>query len=108
MRKYIYIYEIIILLSSAIKLYKSLPTISLKIFNDHFLYDKIKLNFLFYMRYSSIISKKEFSSIYNISYISNDSNLFSIIKEKNKKHILLFDSYQTFSNKQLIKYNNIS
>ena len=107
MKKYIYIYELIILLSSAIKLYKSLPTISLEIFNDNFLFDEIKLNFLFYMRYSSIISKKEFSPIYKISYISKDSTLFSIIKEKDKKHILLFDSYKTFSNKKTSNISNI-
>lgn len=107
MRKFIYIYEIIILLSSTIKFYKSLPTISLKIFNDHFLFDEIKLNFLFYMRYSSIISKKEFSPIYKISYISKDSNLFSIIKEKEKKHILLFDSYEAFFNKKTSNISNI-
>lgn len=107
MRKFRYFYEIIILLSSTIKFYKSLPTISLKVFNDHSLFDEIKLNFLFYMRYSSIISKKEFSPIYKLSYISKDSNLFSIIKEKNKKHILLFDSYHTFSNKKTSNISNI-
>ena len=107
MRKFIYIYIIIILLLSTIKFYKSLPTISLKIFNDHFLFDEIKLNFLFYMRYSSIISKKEFSPIYKISYISKDSNLFSIIKEKEKKHILLFDSYEAFFNKKTSNISNI-
>jgi len=107
MRKFIYIYEIIILLSSTIKFYKSLPKISLKIFIEHFLFDEIKLNFLFYMRYSSIISKKEFSPIYKISYISKDSNLFSIIKEKEKKHILIFDSYEAFINKKTSNISNI-
>ena len=59
-----------------------------------------------YMMYT-IISKKEFSPIYKLSYISKDSNLFSIIKEKNKKHILLFDSYHTFSNKKTSNISNI-
>ena len=95
--------RLIILILFIIKFSLSLPTISLQILEDHILLYEIKLNFLFYMRYCEIISKKEFSSIYRISYISKDSNISSFYK--NKDNILLFDSFSNFSIK---KTNNIS
>ena len=86
------------------------PSIYLKIFNNTNLLDVFKLNFLFYSNYSKIISKKEFSSIYRISYIYKDSNYtfnsrpMHIQKERN---ILLFDSFSTFSKKKACNISNI-
>ena len=83
------------------------PFIYLKILKDNVLLDEIKINFLFYIKYSKIISKQEFSPFYKLSYISKDYNFTSFSRFKNEKHILLFDSFSTFSNKKACNISNI-
>ena len=100
-------FELVIYLSFLFKYTILYPTLSLKIFNGHILLDEVKLNFLFYMKYSKIISQKEFSSIYKISYISKNYNFTSFSKTKNEKHILLFDSNSTFITKRTNNISNI-
>ena len=101
----IYIYKIFILLVFLIEFANLYPTITLKIFNGNNLIDEQELNFQFYLKYNKIISSQEFSSIYKISYVSEESKFTPILKNKNEKQILLFDSFDTFSS---IKSSNMS
>ena len=102
--------KILVILLFLTKSYKLYPSIYLKILNNNILLDEFKLNFLFFTKYSKIISKKEFSSIYKISYIYKDSNYSFNSKwthEKKERNILLFDSFSTFSNKKACNISNI-
>ena len=104
MKKFFYL---IIILSFLINYSILFPFIYLKILKDHVLLEQIKINFLFYIKYSKIISKQEFSPLYKLSYISKDCNFTSFSRFKNEKHILLFDSFSTFSNKKAYNISNI-
>ena len=99
--------KLIILLSINIQISISFPTISLKIIKEQTLINEIKLNFLFYIKYSKIISSQELSPIYKLSYISEDWKNIPFSKNKNEKHILLFDSYSKFLSNKASNMSNI-
>ena len=103
----IILYKFIILLSINIQISILFPSISLKIIQEQNLINEIKLNFLFYMKYSKIISSSELSSIYKLLYISEDSNITPLSKNKIEKYILLFDSYSAFLSKKSCNMSNI-
>ena len=99
--------KFIILISILIRFYILSPNITLKILQKQNLINEINLNFEFYMKYSEIISHQEFSSVYKIIFISNNSTISQFSKNKNEKQILLFDSFSTFSTKKVSNMSNI-
>ena len=102
-----YFYILIVILSFMIDYSILVPFIYLKILKDHVLLEEIKLNFLFYIKYSQIISRQEFSHAYKLSYISRDYNFESFSRLKNENHILLFNSFSFFSTKKAYNISNI-